>query len=73
MFIHVTPKRMDKGYVVSATFEHQGVAYEERFVSKKRFLDRIKRGKDTFVSAVDYTDMVVIKRETLEEYKASKA
>ena len=36
MMIHVTPKRLKK-IVVEATFENKGIAYSERFDSKKKF------------------------------------
>lgn len=69
MFIQITPKKLDKNYAISATFEHDGVPYEERFNARKSFLSKIARSKDRFVCAVDYTDMSVIYPATLNEYK----
>ena len=60
MLINITPKKLDKNYQISATFESQGVAYEERFNKMQHFLAKIKRTRDQFICAVDYNAMKVI-------------
>lgn len=60
MLIQITPKKIHKGYEVSATFEHQGCQYEERFNKKHHFMSKVKRTKDQFICAVDYTQMKVL-------------
>lgn len=61
MMIVTNTKKLDKNYEVSATFEHQGVAYEERFNKYSHFVRKMRKTEDTFVCAVDYRTMAVIK------------
>ena len=61
MMIFTSTKKLDKNYEVSATFEHQGVAYEERFNKFHQFKNKMKRTNDVFICAVDYRDMKVIR------------
>ena len=65
MLINITPKKLQKNYQISATFESQGVAYEERFNKMQHFLAKIKRTKDQFICAVDYHTIQVIHPEDL--------
>ena len=65
--IHVTPKRIKK-IVVEATFENKGIAYSERFDSKKKFSSYLKRTKDVFKNAVDYERMEVIRPDNVRSY-----
>ena len=67
MMIHVTPKRLKK-IVVEATFENKGIAYSERFDSKKRFSSYLGRTKDVFKNAVDYERMEVIRSDNIRSY-----
>ncbi len=67
MMIHVTPKRLKK-IVVEATFESKGIAYSERFESKKKFESYYKRTKDVFKNAVDYERMEVIRSDNIRSY-----
>lgn len=67
MMIHVTPKRL-KAIVVDATFENKGIAYSERFDSKKKFSSYLKRTKDVFKNAVDYERMEVIRPDNVRSY-----
>lgn len=66
MLITIMPKKLNKDYQISATFECQGVAYEERFNKKKHFLQKIRRTKDKFLCAVDYVAMSVIHPQDVE-------
>jgi hypothetical protein len=68
MFINITPKKLDKGYEVSATFEHYGVAYEERFRKVAHFKRKLKSTKDRFINAVDYSSMSVVSPKTVYSY-----
>ena len=63
----VTPKRLKK-IVVEATFENKGIAYSERFDSKKKFSSYYKRTKDVFKNAVDYERMEVIRPDNVRSY-----
>lgn len=65
--IHVTPKRL-KRIVVEATFENKGIAYSERFDSKKKFSSYLGRTKDVFKNAVDYERMEVIRSDNVRSY-----
>ena len=65
--IHVTPKRLKK-IAVEATFENKGIAYNERFESKKKFCSYLKRTKDVFKNGVDYERMVVIRSDNVRSY-----
>ena len=67
MMIHVTPKRLKK-IVVEATFENKGIAYSERFDSKKKFESYYKRTKDVFKNGVDYERMEVIRPDNVRSY-----
>ena len=67
MMIHVTPKRLKK-IVVDATFENKGIAYSERFDSKKKFEAYYKRTKDVFKNGVDYERMEVIRSDNVRSY-----
>ena len=67
MMVHITPKRLKK-IVVEATFENKGIAYSERFESKKKFSAYIKRTKDVFKNAVDYERMEVIRSDNIRSY-----
>ena len=67
MMIHVTPKRLKK-IVVEATFENKGIAYSERFDSKKKFSSYLGRTKDVFKNAVDYERMEVIRSDNIRSY-----
>lgn len=67
MMIHVTPKRLKK-IVVEATFENKGIAYSERFESKKKFSSYLGRTKDVFKNAVDYERMEVIRPDNVRSY-----
>lgn len=67
MMIHVTPKRLKK-IAVEATFENKGIAYSERFESKKKFSSYLKRTKDAFLNAVDYERMEVIRSDNIRSY-----
>ena len=60
MLINITPKKLDKNYQISATFESYGVAYEERFNKMQHFMSKMRRTKDKFLCAVDYAEMKVI-------------
>lgn len=60
MLIQTNTKKLDKNYRVSATFEHQGCAYEERFNKYSSFLKKMKRTGDTFICAVDYKGLRII-------------
>ena len=65
--IHVTPKRLKK-IAVEATFENKGIAYNERFESKKKFCCYLKRTKNVFKNAVDYERMEVIRPDNVRSY-----
>lgn len=65
--VHITPKRLKK-IVVEATFENKGIAYSERFDSKKKFCSYLKRTKDVFKNAVDYERMEVIRSDNVRSY-----
>ena len=65
--VHITPKRLKK-IVVEATFENKGIAYSERFDSKKKFSSYLKRTKDVFKNAVDYERMEVIRPDNVRSY-----
>ncbi len=67
MMVHITPKRLKK-IVVEATFENKGIAYSERFESKKKFEAYYKRTKDVFKNGVDYERMVVIRSDNVRSY-----
>ena len=67
MMVHITPKRLKK-IVVEATFENKGIAYSERFDSKKKFSSYLKRTKDVFKNAVDYERMEVIRPDNVRSY-----
>ena len=67
MMVHITPKRLKK-LVVEATFENKGIAYSERFDSKKKFCSYLKRTKDVFKNAVDYERMEVIRPDNVRSY-----
>lgn len=71
MFISITPKKINdaKKITIFATFEHQGVKFEERYTSKKKFLYAVKRTKYKFVDAVDFNLMTCIYPHTLKEYE----
>lgn len=68
MFIHVTPKRLDKSYEVSATFEADGVPYEERFRKVHHFKSKVRRSRDKFISAVDYRNLTVVDKSNIHTY-----
>lgn len=68
MFIHVTPKKLDKSYEVSATFEADGVPYEERFRKVHHFMSKVRRSRDKFISAVDYRNLTVIDKNNIRSY-----
>ncbi len=71
MMVHIMPKKVNdvKELTISATFQYQGVRYEERYRTKGNFLSALKRKKkDIFINAVDYKEMKVITRDTLMEY-----
>lgn len=70
MLIKTRVKRIRK-VVVSATFEHQGVPYEDRFDSIGRFITKVKRTKDTFINAVVFTDMTVLNPQNISKYISS--
>ncbi len=67
MMIYVRPKAL-KQITISATFEHEGIAYEEKFSSRRRFLAYMKRTKDSFICAVDYQLNLVVNQFNLREY-----
>lgn len=67
MFIQIPPKKL-KTIAVSATFEHDGVPYEERFSSLRKFSNYLKRTKDRFCNAVDHESMKVIHPQELGMY-----
>ena len=67
MMVHITPKRLKK-VVVEATFENKGIAYNERFESKKKFCSYLKRTKDVFKNGVDYERMEVIRPDNVRSY-----
>ena len=67
MMVHITPKRLKK-IVVEATFENKGIAYSERFDSKKKFSSYLRRTKDVFKNAVDYERMEVIRPDNVRSY-----
>ena len=67
MMVHITPKRLKK-IVVEATFENKGIAYSERFDSKKKFSSYLGRTKDVFKNAVDYERMEVIRPDNVRSY-----
>lgn len=71
MMVHVSPKKVNNvsELKISATFQHQGCKYEERYKTKGHFLNALKRKKDTFINAVDYNSMEVITRDTLGGYR----
>lgn len=70
MMVHIMPKKVNdvRELTISATFQHQGVRYEERYKTKGNFLAALKRKKDIFINAVDYKEMKVITRDTLSSY-----
>lgn len=70
MFIHITPKKVNKmsELTISATFKHQGVEYESRFKTKGHFKNALRRTKDMFVSLVDMNEMKVVRRDDLQSY-----
>lgn len=68
MFIHVTPKRLHKDYEVSATFEADGVPYEERFTKVSHFKSKVRRSRDKFISAVDYRNLKVVDKSNIQTY-----
>lgn len=68
MLIQTSVKNIRPDYPISATFEHQGVAYDEPFNSLRAFKIKVRRTKDTFKSAVDYVQMRVIHPLDLEEF-----
>lgn len=67
MMVHITPKRLKK-ITIDATFENKGIAYSEKFDSKKKFESYFKRTKDVFKSAVDYERMEVIRPDNVRSY-----
>lgn len=67
MLIQVSPKKLP-AVAISATFEHEGIPYEEKFSSIKRFSSYLKRTKDRFCNAVDHTTMKVIHPQELGMY-----
>lgn len=68
MFIQVTPKRMPT-IAVSATFSYDGVPFEERFSSTKRFISFCKRNtRYSFINAVDYANNEVVHKTDLHTY-----
>lgn len=67
MMVHITPKRLKK-ITIEATFENKGIAYSERFESKKKFEAYYKRTKDVFKNGVDYERMVVIRSDNVRSY-----
>ena len=69
MMIFTSVKKLKQNYDVSATFSHQGVEYEERFNTFGAFKNKLKRTKDAFVNAVDYTAMKVIHPIDLVQYQ----
>ena len=68
MFIHITPKRLTKDYEVSATFEANGVPYEERFRKVGHFKAKLRRSRDKFINAVNYKDYRVVDSSNIKEY-----
>ena len=68
MFINITPKKLDKNYEVSATFEANGVPYEERFRKIHHFKSKVRRSRDKFINAVDYLNYKVIDSSNIKEY-----
>jgi len=68
MLIQTLTKKIKPNYLISATFEHQGVEYEERFNNLRGFKMKIKRSKDAFKNAVDYAQMKVIHPLELKDY-----
>ena len=67
MMVHITPQRLKK-ITIEATFENKGIAYSERFESKKKFCSYLKRTKDAFKNAVDYERMEVIRPDNVRSY-----
>lgn len=70
MFIHVKAKKVNKPdeLKIHATFEYQGVKYEERYKTKKMFLYALKRTKNKFINAVDLNEMKTIYPHNLHLY-----
>jgi len=68
MLIQTPVKKIHPNFLISATFEHQGVGYEERFNSMRGFKMKLKRTKDAFKGAVDYEQMRVIHPLDVKEY-----
>jgi len=68
MLIQANAKNLDKGYEISATFEHQGIPYEERFAKIGHFKSKLRRSHDKFLNAVDYVAMKVVDRGNVKEY-----
>lgn len=60
--------------MVDATFMHKdGYKFRQVYRSKKSFLASLKRSKGiTFINAVDFNSMMVVKPETLGEYAMNK-
>jgi hypothetical protein len=58
-----------KEIAVSATFSYEGVPFEERFASVKRFISFCKRNtRYAFINAVDYANNDVIHKTDLSIY-----
>jgi len=68
MLIQANAKNLDKGWEVSATFEHQGIPYEERFAKVGHFKRKLKKTNDRFVNAVDFVSLKVVDRGNVKEY-----
>lgn len=67
MMVHITPKRL-KSIAVDATFENKGIPYSERFSSPKRFIAYVKRTRDVFINAVDFSSNEVINKKNIHSY-----
>lgn len=74
MMVHIQPKKVNSvaDLKISATFQHQGCKYEERYKTKGHFLSALRRKKDMFINAVDLNEMCVVTRDTLSQYSAKK-
>jgi len=68
MMVFTSVKKLSPDYAVSATFEHQGVQYEERFNKIGTFKVKLRKTKDAFICAVDYTCMKVIHPIDVRDY-----
>lgn len=71
MFINTGYKKLNS-VAISATFEHDGVPYVAFYESKGQFKKAFGRTKDRFINAVDYNSLIVITKDNITEYIATK-